>query len=558
MGGERTIVRLDPDEVQIAGALTPSIQAEVSRRVWTAERQALWRLVRTRLRSGIRTASGADAASIVKAGALQLDQRLRTDAARYSALQWLWMLRRVPAHVFSGDLSTTPGYDTTLAETLTGESPTSPHAMRIDDHGVWSFDTSIRALSALAEFCERVRFLSDLHRAHRWVCKGAEVEFSPNHSPKEIADAALRESVRIYDDRVAVGENVAGRVGTQLLGTIHGTDFDHVIVHLRQIVQTVLPIPATLHGGRTMSLDHDVTMSVRFLPQFSALTDLNSLRLVAGRFNICLLFIMHAASLYVRYHQDKFVGMLTRGYVMFDGRTFSKITDTAMARAAEHIRRALADANLTDASALLTEVSSFRGSTWPLVVGRLVRTGTRGAICLDLAAASHALETLEPLECTGEPANVRATHFELSVQRAIDESPWKPPESLAPMRGRSLRRGGADISDVDALGERHGVLLLISCKSMIYRGSNDIGEHSAVRNRAHDICRAVQDWHVVVQQLRDYPVGDNYDFRRFDRIVGLVCTSHLHWVPLGVAVQEPMPGLLAACSFAELRRWLAS
>lgn len=555
----KAALALDPSEVRIASALTPELQWHVQRRIFISESQNAWRVARMNLPPRSRTVAGEAAATIVREIALQLDRRLRETANRYSALQWLWMLRRVPDHVFTGELSTTHGYDRTLAETLSGGSKKAPASMRVDNRGIWSFDTSPRALSELSEFCERSRFLSELHRAYRWICKGAPVEFSPELPPHQMPDESLRQSVQHYDARVAAGENLSGRTGTQLLRDATDVEEDQCILHLRQISLTPLPIPASFLGEYSIEHGRSILAPVRFIPEFSALTDLNDLGLASDVFSAALIFMMHAAGLFVLRHRTKFVGVLTRGYIMFSRKSFLEIVDEALAHAAAHVREPLRRFDLLDGQHLLNAVAAFGGNTWPLVPGPILRGRNANAICLDLATASQALETaIEPEESTGESSNIRANHFELSVQRAINQTLWAPNKDLATMRGKTLRLAGKQITDVDALGQRDGTLLLISCKSLVYRGANDIGDHRAVRNRADDITQAVKAWNTNIALLRKHPHGENYDFRNYAKIVGVVCISHLHWVPLGIATEEIMSGLAAASSLAELSRWLAT
>ena len=53
----------------------------------------------------------------------KITKELEQWAVGYSAMRWLWMLRRLPQSVFEGQLSTTLGYDSTLADVISGRSP---------------------------------------------------------------------------------------------------------------------------------------------------------------------------------------------------------------------------------------------------------------------------------------------------------------------------------------------------------------------------------------------------------------------------------------------------
>ena len=50
----------------------------------------------------------------------EMDKEVKELASGHSATRWLWYLGRLPMFVFEGMLSTTGGYDASLAETASG------------------------------------------------------------------------------------------------------------------------------------------------------------------------------------------------------------------------------------------------------------------------------------------------------------------------------------------------------------------------------------------------------------------------------------------------------
>lgn len=136
-----------------------------------------------------------------------------------------------------------------------------------------------------------------------------------------------------------------------------------------------------------------------------------------------------------------------------------------------------------DARSVLEALREIRGKPWPLLAGPVVRQ--EGAtICVDLAMATRAFLDLSAPIDGGEAANRRARVFELAVQRAVDKSNWRASDDVRSLRGKTLRAAGQKLTDIDALGEQGGTLLLISCKSIIYRPELDAGTHQCVRNAA--------------------------------------------------------------------------
>ena len=125
------------------------------------------------------------------------------------------------------------------------------------------------------------------------------------------------------------------------------------------------------------------------------------------------------------------------------------------------------------------------------------------------------------------------------------------------MRARTLRLGGASVTDIDAIAQlSDNTLLLISCKSIIYSPAYDMGQYRAVRNAASTVRDAVRDWRADVARLVANPIGENYNLSGWS-LVGVVCTPSVVWIELGPCTDFVQPKLRAAVSLPELQAWLA-
>ncbi len=196
------------------------------------------------------------------------------------------------------------------------------------------------------------------------------------------------------------------------------------------------------------------------------------------------------------------------------------------------------------------------GSIWPLQPGSPIRRDG-DLICVDLYAATARLSSLlEFPSVQGKVANARAAHFELAAQAVIDDSPWCPNNDLKQLRGRKLRYNNQDVTDIDAIGEYNGTLLMVSCKSVIYTSAYDSGDYALVRNRSEMIEEAVRYWTDKKMFLEAHKLGLNYDFTRYEHFIAVVCTPWPVYVSLGPATREITPRLLASVSLAEFQEWL--
>jgi hypothetical protein len=202
-------------------------------------------------------------------------------------------------------------------------------------------------------------------------------------------------------------------------------------------------------------------------------------------------------------------------------------------------------------------VAEYYSSTWPLVHGNPIRI-TDSYVCVDMWAASMGfLNGIRFPTAQGRIANDRAERFEDVVQEALDRTPWADDETRA-LRQKTLRYQGKALTDIDAIGSRQGTLLIISCKSIPYTLAYDKGEHRAIRNAEATTTAAVQHWHAIVEHLQKNPVGENYDFSKFERIVGVVCTPFVVYTAAPSSLTPVYSNLRPVSSLEELVTWMES
>ena len=193
-------------------------------------------------------------------------------------------------------------------------------------------------------------------------------------------------------------------------------------------------------------------------------------------------------------------------------------------------------------------------SVWPPSAPPL---RVEGETCfVDLVSTTLAMtDAVARPPVSGSTANVWSEHFERSVQAAIDETPWRPSAPIAMLRGRPLRRDGRWLTDIDAIGERAGSLLVVSCKGVPFSAAFDRGEHRVIRNFAEHVEGSVAAWRDVVADLDRGRAGENFDFSGYRRIVGVVVYPHIPWTTSTLAVRYVTSGLRAAVSPSELIAW---
>jgi hypothetical protein len=320
---------------------------------------------------------------------------------------------------------------------------------------------------------------------------------------------------------------------------------------------TMLPLPVDAFGGALHPAIEAATawkLPMRYSLDLVGLEGLAALGF-RSRADVAALFALVSAPIFIHRHRSKVYSVLTRGYLLFENWVLRQHVCDVLECIPPTLNVALKDADLTSADAILSQLAEVDDSAWPLRAGPIVRYEGSG-VCLDLATASARLDTIESPETSGAAAKPRSTHFEKAVQDLIQSSSWRASPDLARVRGPTLRINNQAITDIDAIGERGGCLLLVSCKSIVQRAEYQTGSHRVIRNAATNLEVAVNDWKLKLAAFKETPRGDNFDFSRFTRLVGVVCVPAVIWAPVGVSMELVLPGLCAAVSYGEFEDWL--
>ncbi len=160
----------------------------------------------------------------------------------------------------------------------------------------------------------------------------------------------------------------------------------------------------------------------------------------------------------------------------------------------------------------------------------------------------------------GGTGNQRGIHFEDAIQSYIDASPWKPSDELRAMRQvHLLRRGDGknnQITDIDAIGESGDTLLIVSCKAVIFSVGQDIGEYHVLKYARLRLDEAVLKWQAVKAELLDSPIGQNYNFSRYSKIITIVCTPNVVYTESDVSLSYEVGNLRKSATALEFIDWL--
>ncbi len=185
----------------------------------------------------------------------------------------------------------------------------------------------------------------------------------------------------------------------------------------------------------------------------------------------------------------------------------------------------------------------------------LVCPFTPATVLVDLVGASRALDDGHVRPAGGADANEWTKLFETQVQDVIDGTPWRPSDEVRGLIGRTLRLHGNAITDIDAVAERDGTVLLIDAKAWASPATLEFGEFWAVNARRQTVEKAVSQWQQKMEIVRQNP--HVLGLKTVPRVFGVVVAPEAPYVLPGACTEEVVAGLLAASSLPELEHCLS-
>jgi hypothetical protein len=483
----------------------------------------------------------------------------------YGSVRWLWYLRRLPDDLFSGHRTTTLGYDRALAEALSWYLPATDEST---SPTLVAFAADMAAFRHACRFVAGAKLLSHLHALYRRAGKGAAIE-ARSHRPFAKEDRALTDAIRTYDDRHH-RTNQLDRSGLGLAAAEpdaesleHNARADASSLFLSIGCRPIwIPVRGPDGSGGLSVVNvraRHALMSTRIetlLHPFAPNLTIRAPYLQAIEPLLLLLMLFPVLSARIPWALSS---ALQFGYFFARDDVLASLLDDWLSPLGSFLSELAPDIDWSLSYAeWRRRIDAIGPSLWPLRCGGVLRQQF-GSTLVDFSTASKSLlQHLELDRTASELANDRALAFELQVQQIVDKSPWRPTPELAVLRGRALRRDGAHITDIDAIGAKGDTLLLVSCKSVIYDREYDKGTYRVVRNVQNTVDAAAISWQQFVSDVRAHGVGDNFDFSGFTRVIGIVCTPFVVYSSAPHTLAFVVDSLRLCSSAAELRDWLAA
>jgi hypothetical protein len=181
-----------------------------------------------------------------------------------------------------------------------------------------------------------------------------------------------------------------------------------------------------------------------------------------------------------------------------------------------------------------------------------------GIYRFDLVFATRCLYQAVPRALEGSEANLWAKEFESEVQMVIDQSSWRPPDDLRFLIGKTIRRSGSDITDIDAVGYYEGRLLLVDAKAWITKPDLDHGDFGTVRNYREAAESADRSWRSKIEMFTADPSLLGPNVPNDVVILGVVVCPDVPYVHIGPCTEVIFSNMRAVGTIKELEVALRS
>jgi len=181
-----------------------------------------------------------------------------------------------------------------------------------------------------------------------------------------------------------------------------------------------------------------------------------------------------------------------------------------------------------------------------------------GIYRFDLVYATRCLYQAVPRASEGSEANLWAKEFESDVQIVIDKSSWRPPDDLRFLIGKTIRKSGLDITNIDAVGFHKGRLLLVDAKAWITKPDLDYGDFGTVRNYREAAESADRSWRSKIDMFKANPSLLGPSVPVDVAILGVVVCPDVPYVHIGPCTETVFSNMRAVGALKELEVALRS
>lgn len=479
-------------------------------------------------------------------------------AQRFSPVQWVWYLRRFP-YIHAIDDFGFEGYSRALAVILSARSQRTDYRDQFDTQ--LSFPLTQSIANYVLAFVAWAYDLGDLHIKYGVAAREISFRIRTRRLPDAVVTASKRKAGQMFDARQKIDiSSITGTIPIQ-------SDLPEKS-RLYTVDRTYFPVAMPLPYFEFRDLETPPIVPTYYLPSQVPLNHISNLYKLTANGNqqwlsreVFSLLLLAGLLLPISASAPEHsVNIAMYGYSVHERSDFIMDYWSVFDKVVLMLKDLFPGADLPPTPThLLNDLERLQTSTHPLLPG--VIRGNEHWVVIDHTNVKDRLgQMLRFPSLGGEIGVKRGIHFEDAIQSYIDASRWKPSDALRAMRQVHLERRGKDkniqITDIDAIGESGDTLLIVSCKAVIFSVGQDIGEYHALRNARLRLDEAVLKWQAVKAELQDSPIGHNYDFSRYARIVAIVCTPNAVYTESDLSLAYEVGKLRKSATAPEFIDWV--
>jgi len=496
----------------------------------------------------------------------EMTQQARMAASAFSPDAWLWILRRSPDDILNPRSKQDSVILRRTAEALSGASSSITSRIPGETYG---FVVRPDRYTEIIKFIVLARMVRRLMAKLRLAGKGVRFNFRSGRLPEGLPTASQREAICRYDSGFEM--SFIARTGLALFFEV---DRGPLLVCTRmpdaesRVSQEFKKfVEQNNEPGWRMLLEMPLQFRLAEMTPKGLGEYYKSFVLHDHRPKInALLWMLAVTRLKRNALMDRKLSCL--GYEIFTETDVLQVDESHQDYLRSISQGMLGETEISDFETFIKILTELKPPNNELLVAPPVRVSGNSYL-FDLCAATELLQFYLSTDnkTSAVDQNKRGELLESQVQEAIDESRWKPCDSIRALLGIIKREDGTPVSDIDAIGFLDGTLLIVDTKSRVKDVSRLLsGEYQHAKNRAVATEKEAAKVDALVKFMMQNRSTSQYDLDKLGvkKVTGVVCQSSRTYVEAGLigisvslANQKVCGKLYRVCSFLELIKFLS-
>lgn len=458
----------------------------------------------------------------------QLVDLARPSIDVFSPSTWLWYLRRVDPNLIPGERDTTPTNVLRVAENLSSGSARSYLWDQPESETPFTFPLDALTPVKVADLIALAAFINLAENHIRRAAKGQQFAVTSTGLPTLIKDQSLEKALIEFDRRASLAAEMPWHPTVDIMApATRGSQMGLTVGRSAHGWMEVPGWTGSISSGKPLTFQGQFGLTFYNLRDTRTGIDMlgSAAAMRQPRLAAMLVAMSRALAKFALLAPHAGTALPSVGYIIIH-------LDSLV----EFLRESLDEAPWAPLAEIWATLSPTEIIKAMRKYPEMGTRSTHGPI-LRVCSVGYMIDafslTAELFECVridpgagGEWVNAASFDFEIVAQDLINETDYRPRDSILAKRGRTLSDSKGQITDIDAILEVGATLVLVSCKQVEYSREFDRGDYQKVLANESTVVEGLKKWEGKVARFRQEPRGKNYDFTAFDRIEGILITPN--------------------------------